>query len=223
VDLETIFKDGDFSLLFDIKMHVFYSQHNVEPNVFYDYGVAMNENMMFVNVTTGYSRTRYRLFAKEHSVPLQGLYQGLSIHGECVNTWGTQCDFHIGKLGLHCDNFVFHQVFRSIFTQGTSPEGKYIRFQECGLNGRWVELWVPHASLYTLSKHGSGADRPRNKHGHCIAKETINDKGERYLQHAIFQGECTHASFFESRPKPGCTDQQVLLGLHGALDASPRL
>lgn len=151
---------------------------------------------------------------------MNSFYAGLSIRGELVNTWSTQYDDKTGTLDLHSDKFSYCQQARSIFTQGSSRCGKYIRFQERG-KGRWVELWLPHGSLYTLDKHGSGADVPRDENGHPVKESIANAEGVPIVQHAIFGAQRTNASFLEWRPQKGSSFDQVLGDLHGALPASP--
>ena len=225
--LESVYKAGDRSLLFDIKDHVHYSQHNVDPELYYKYGVALNQGEMWFDilredtmprVTTGFASLRLRDFACAYD-PFRRLYQALDLHGRVVNTWETQYDPLVGQLPSHGDKFVFTQEFRSLFTLGSSPKGKYIRFEECGI-GRWVEIWLPHGSLYTLSIHGAGADRPRDKHGHAVKTAIADANGVRYLEHAVFDGHNTHAHFYEWKAQQGCTNDQVLRDLHGALEPS---
>lgn len=151
-----------------------------------------------------------------NSVPVQQLFAGLEVHGEYVNGWATKYDNEHGELGFHCDKFSFSQQHHSIFTQGSSKLGKYIRFQECIPNGRWVDLWLPHGSLYSLSVHGAGADRPCNHHGHCV-REASDVNGVSYLKHAVFQAQGTHSDVLEWQPKQGFTQEQGLLGLHSSL------
>lgn len=223
--LESVYKDGDGSLLFDLKNHVHYSQHYVEPSKYIDFGVALNENAMWVEkfatrFSSGPSTNRFRAFVKMNSAAMNSFYAGLSIRGELVNTWSTQYDDKTGKLDLHSDKFSYCQQARSIFTQGSSRCGKYIRFQERG-KGRWVELWLPHGSLYTLDKHGSGADVLRDENGHPVKESIANAEGVPIVQHAIFGAQRTNASFLEWRPQKGSSFDQVLGDLHGALPASP--
>ena len=73
-----------------------------------------------------------------------------------------------------------------------------MRLEECTPNSRWFEIEVPHGTLVTLSKHGSGADRPRDCHGNdVISKETTDVNGRPYVKHSIKFAEDTTALLLE--------------------------
>lgn len=161
--------DGKPSLLFDLEGHVTYSQHSVEPSVYFAYGNKMNESNMWnevlrsnttPRVTTGFSRNIFRSFAKLNSVPVQQLFAGLEVHGEYINGWATKYDDEHGKLAFHCDKFSsldFYPRFVSRW-EVHSILGMHSQWP---LGGFVVASWLSLLAQRTWSRSRSSSRPPR--------------------------------------------------------------
>ena len=222
--IKSLFHDGDIDFCLELveQGHLFVTVCQIDEEAYYSFGSHLNQSDSWevaykTRASTGFSSQRTRVSIADYLPAAKGLFEAADRNGRYLNGWVTKYKSEVGSLASHHDKFKYGQDFRAVLTMGSSSSGsKIMRLEECTPNGRWFEIEVPHGTLVTLSKHGSGADRPRHPDGSTIRTETTVN-GRPYVKHSIKNAEDTTALLLEFSLSEGINVAKALSEFHSAL------